>query len=80
MGKNVTRYKRDDETIKLVGQNIRKYRDLKGLSINQLADMSGLSKNQISEYELGKVNQNVTSLKILSDTLGISIAQLFDEI
>jgi len=68
----------DSETLKAVGLNIRKYRKLKGLTQNELADLSMISRSQGQAYEYGKINQSVISLRKIANTLGISMAHLFE--
>lgn len=71
MGINSNRYRRDDHMIKIVGQNIRKYRKLKGLTIMQLSYKCEISTKQIGDYERGKVDTNITMLSILAKHLEI---------
>ena len=68
----------DAATLKTVGNNIRKYRKLKGLTQNELADLATISRSQGQAYEYGSINQSVISLRKIANTLGISMSQLFE--
>lgn len=74
--------RRDDHLIKLIGRNIRKYREDKGLSIQELADMIDLDKNlygQISKMERGIVNSTISMVSIVTKALRIEISDLLKE-
>lgn len=73
MNKGGTRRK-DEVAIKLVGDNIRKYRIAKNLTILELAtlvDSENDLYSQISRMELGKVNTNITMIFAVAKALGI---------
>lgn len=74
--------RRDEHIIKLVGRNIKKYRDKKGLTQQELADMIDLDKNlygQVSKMERGVVNTTISMLAILARALEIEIIDLLKE-
>jgi len=80
MGTTTDRYKRDKETINLVGKNIRKYRKLKGLKQKELAYLCDLTVPMISRYEGGSIDITITTVKLISDKLEIHPGKLFDEL
>ena len=78
MGNTESRYRRNDELIKIVGENIRKYRKLKELTIAELSYVSGVATNQIGSYERGEVDTNITMLSLIAKHIGVKTAQLFE--
>jgi len=77
MEDSAKRYRRDDALIKLVGQNIRKYRKLKGLTIATFATTIEMDSKQLSNYELGKVDTNITMIGLIARNLDIEPHVLF---
>jgi len=65
---------------KILGKNVRRYRQLKGLTQGELAKKVGLTKDTISKIELGK-QENVGSKHLISicRELDISMEELFME-
>jgi transcriptional regulator with XRE-family HTH domain len=57
---------------RLVGRNVRQFREKKGLTQEQLADVSGFSQQYISSLEQGRRNPTVITLYELSVALGIN--------
>jgi transcriptional regulator with XRE-family HTH domain len=57
---------------RLVGRNIRRFREGRGLTQEQLADISGFSQQYISSLEKGRRNPTVITLYELSLALGVS--------
>ena len=61
------------------GENaIRVYRELRGLSARELADKTGISAAFLSEIENGKKEGGVSTLKKISQALGVTIDDLVD--
>jgi transcriptional regulator with XRE-family HTH domain len=56
---------------KLVGRNVRKFRQRKGLTQEQLAEQSGFSQQYISGLEQGRRNPTVVSVYELAQALGV---------
>ena len=77
MGITEERYSRDEDLIKRIGENVRKYRKLKGLTIEKLSFNSGLGTTSIYEIEHGKVNTNVTTIQKLCAALEVTANDLF---
>ncbi|WP_158798117.1 helix-turn-helix domain-containing protein [Pedobacter sp. L105] len=63
--------KRDQDFLNLVGANIRFYREKKGFTPYQLAKATDLGQITISQYENGKVEMNLTIIKLIAEHLGI---------
>jgi transcriptional regulator with XRE-family HTH domain len=57
---------------KLVGGNVRRIRQKKGLTHEQLAEISGFSQQYISGLEQGRRNPTVVTLYELASALGVS--------
>jgi transcriptional regulator with XRE-family HTH domain len=65
---------------KLVGQNLKRIRQEKGLTQEQLTDLSGFSQQYISGLEQGRRNPTVVTLYELATALGISHVELVQPI
>jgi transcriptional regulator with XRE-family HTH domain len=61
---------------RLVGRNVKRIRQEKGLTQEQLADLSGFSQQYISGLEQGRRNPTVVSLYELATALGVSHMEL----
>jgi len=63
---------------KKVGQNIRKFREKKGLTQEALAHEADLHRAYIGQIERGEKNIGVKNLERIAKTLGIKTARLID--
>jgi transcriptional regulator with XRE-family HTH domain len=61
---------------KLVGRNVKRVRQEKGLTQEQLAELSGFSQQYISGLEQGRRNPTVVTLYELATALGVSHMEL----
>jgi transcriptional regulator with XRE-family HTH domain len=61
---------------KLVGRNVKRIRQEKGLTQEQLAELSGFSQQYISGLERGQRNPTIVSLYELATALGVSHMEL----
>ena len=61
---------------KLVGRNVKRVRQEKGLTQEQLAELSGFSQQYISGLEQGQRNPTIVSLYELATALGVSHVEL----
>jgi transcriptional regulator with XRE-family HTH domain len=61
---------------RLVGRNVKRFREQKGLTQEQLADLSGFSQQYISSLEQGHRNPTVITLYELAIALGVSHVDL----
>ncbi len=62
-----------------IGNRIKQKRLAKGLTQEQLAQATNKYTTQINSWENGRGAPNRTSLRILADALGISVADLTNE-
>jgi len=69
-----------EELSLVIGQRIRNLRLEKKMSIEKLAHEAGIEYTQLSRIELGKINTSIYHLYLISLTLGIELAELFDGI
>ena len=68
---------RNDAQLKLIGENIRKYRFLKGFTQAELAFECGEKEwSQISRMERGLVNFTISYLLLVAEVLEISPKEL----
>lgn len=61
---------------KLVGRNLRRLRQQKGITQEQLAEQSGFSQQYLSGLERGLRNPTIVTLYELAQTLGVSHIEL----
>jgi transcriptional regulator with XRE-family HTH domain len=61
---------------RLVGRNVKRFREKKGLTQEQLADVSGFSQQYISSLEQGHRNPTVITLYELALALGVNHIEL----
>jgi transcriptional regulator with XRE-family HTH domain len=65
---------------KKVGENLRKFRLLRGISQEQLAEATGVTFQQIQKYENGRNRISVSRLWQFSKVLKISVEGFYDGI
>ena len=61
---------------KLVGRNVKRIRQERGLTQEQLAELSGFSQQYISGLEQGQRNPTIVSLYEFATALGVSHMEL----
>lgn len=61
---------------KLVGRNVRRLREQKGLTQEQFAERSGFSQQYISGLECGRRNPTVVTVYELAQALGVGHLEL----
>ncbi len=64
--------------LKILGQNIKKYRKAKNLSQNELAEMLDLSREHLACVEIGKEYISLRKLFLIADILEVSLKNLID--
>ena len=73
---------RKKDFLKILGNNIKKYRDDKGLSQEALANLCGWNtdnaRSTISKIESGTNDVPTSKLKIIAEKLGVSVCDLMD--
>ena len=62
-----------------LSQNIRRISQSQGMTVAGLAERSGFSKGFISQIENFRQSPSLKSLMKISDALGVSFSELFDE-
>jgi transcriptional regulator with XRE-family HTH domain len=63
----------------LISENLRKYRESKGLTQLELAELAGLHRNYIASIEKGDRNLSILTLEKIARALNIDMRKLFDE-
>lgn len=63
--------------IKTFGERLRKIRLDKKMSQAELANTAEIPINQVGRIERGEINTTITTIKVLADSLGIHISELF---
>jgi transcriptional regulator with XRE-family HTH domain len=64
--------------LKLIGNNIRKLRELKNITSEKMATKIGMQPSGYSKIERGEVDFPITRILKISDELGISVSQVFN--
>jgi transcriptional regulator with XRE-family HTH domain len=63
--------------LKAVGENLRKFRKAKGLTMEALASEAEIEYRQLGRIERGEINTTILSLMKLTDVLDIELFKLF---
>lgn len=61
-----------------VGRRITELREAQGLTTNRLSNLCGLSQSFVRSVELGEKGITVENLRLICDTLKISLRDFFD--
>lgn len=59
--------------------NVRKIRQMKGMTLRQLAKEANLSLSYLSNYENGKVNITISSLRKIAEAIGVPVSDLLTD-
>jgi len=63
----------------MIGENIKKLREAKGITLSNFAEQSGISKSYLSNLERGlKKNPSIQILEKVADVLSTDINELLD--
>lgn len=62
---------------RVVGANLRRLRLLRSKTLSELADELGISHQQLQKYETASNRLSAGMLEKVANTLGVSIAELF---
>ncbi len=65
------------DIIKVFGMNVRKYRNMKGISQEKLAEISNLHRTYISDIERFKRSISLENIQRIADALEVEIYKLF---
>lgn len=63
----------------MLGEKIKKYREMKNIRQSEIADLIGVSPATISKYEAGTLEPNIESIKKLSELFEVSIDELLKD-
>lgn len=64
--------------LKLLGANIKKYRELQALSQNKLGEMVELSREYLADVERGHKRISLKKLFVIADALDVDCSNLVD--
>lgn len=67
-----------DDIVQVVGERIRSFRKERGLSQEELAHQASLHSTYIGQLERGEKNATIESLFKVTNALGITLAELFN--
>lgn len=67
------------ESSKIIGNNIKEFRNRLGLSQDQVADFIGVDRTTITKYESGDREVSLVQLEKFCDLFAIEIEDLFEE-
>lgn len=63
----------------IVGENIRKYRRMRGMTQKELGDAIGVRHNTISQYEKGRNAPEQNMIFAIAGALGVSVGDFFPQ-
>ena len=66
-----------NSTIRVIQNNIKKYRNKRGLTQNKLSEMAGISCDYLSEIERGKKIPSLKRFIAIADALDIPYEKFF---
>ncbi|HVZ67496.1 MAG TPA: helix-turn-helix transcriptional regulator [Patescibacteria group bacterium] len=66
------------DILKIIGGNIKKYREMKAITQEELSSACKLHRNYIGSVERGARNLSVKSLQKISIGLNVKIERLFE--
>ena len=66
-------------SMKVIGQKIRELRKNRGITLKEFSQKVGVTASLISQVERGVAVPSISSLKKISDALGISISFFFED-
>lgn len=59
-----------------LAENIKKYREIKGLSQSELAEKINVTQKSVSQYETGQQIPNIITGANIAETLGTTVENL----
>ncbi len=63
-----------------LGERLRELRQAQGMSQGRLAELAAVTKSFVSQLERGKAMPSVTTIRRLTNALGLTLANLFAEL
>jgi transcriptional regulator with XRE-family HTH domain len=70
---------RDNNAIKILADNVKRFRQEQSLSQETLANMAGIEYSQISRIERGIINTSVSVIFAIAAALNIKPSQLLED-
>jgi transcriptional regulator with XRE-family HTH domain len=70
--------KQNEPADRLVGRNVRMFRQAKGLSLTALGDAIGVSFQQVQKYENGSYRIGASRMLAISRALDVPVARFFE--
>ena len=64
----------------IIGQRIRSYRQLAGLSQEKVAELAGCHPTYVGQVERGEKNATIEGISKISHALGVPLSKLFENI
>lgn len=64
----------------MVGENIKRIRQEKGITQKQLGEILGISQSAVGQFETNKPPQNIKTLKRIADALDVSVSDLVSDL
>lgn len=74
--KSISKYYKDPDLLKQIGEKMRFERNQKNMSQESLANECGIDYSQVNRMELGKVNFSISYLYRIAAALGIDARSL----
>ena len=68
-----------NSTIKLIQENIKKYRKEQNLTQEQFSELCNISTDYLSEIERGKKTPSLKRLVLIAETLNTPICKFFEK-
>jgi transcriptional regulator with XRE-family HTH domain len=65
--------------MRIVGVNIKRLREAKGITLRALAKQLGVSASFLSQVETGKASPSLSTLKNIADTLSTTVGSIIGE-
>lgn len=62
-----------------LGEQLHYWREKKKISVYKLSNLSGISENHIRSIERGEKQPTVAKLKVLTDSLNITLSEFFND-
>lgn len=59
-----------------LSDNLKKIREMKGITTGELAECAGIAQQQISKYEAGAAIPNAITAAAIAKRLGVTVEQL----
>lgn len=63
---------------KIIGRRIKSIRRAEGINQNQLANLVGISKSSMSEWETGKREPRLDTIRKIANALGVDVREIVD--